>query len=124
MISLVLFACSGESDSGDEQEDSHSEAPALSFLSPDDGETVGIANVEVSIVADNFTLHDPAKHNEGQPEGYISFAVDGVEERKTADQQFTITLTTGGHTLSAELFYEDGDPLDPPVTASVEVSAE
>ncbi len=116
----LLWACSGEA-----VDDTAGEAPTIDFLQPTDGATVAAGDVSVSLVVDDFTLQDPAKHNEGAPEGYVAVSVDGAEVLTTGDTQFTLTLDeVGAHTLTAELRYTDGDALEPPAVAEISVTVE
>jgi len=120
LIPLLFLACTGHPDDTGEL----AEAPSLSWLTPADGDTVAAGEVACSVVVDDFTLEDPAKHNEGAPIGYISVSVDGAEVLTTGSTNFTLTLTAGAHDLSAALFYADGDEIEPPVAATVAVSVE
>jgi hypothetical protein len=115
---LFLLACATEG------EETAGEAVTLSFLAPTDGEAVVAGDVAVSVVVDGFTLQDPAKHNEGAPEGYLSVTVDGAEVLTTGETQFSVNLSVGEHVLGGELFYADGDALEPPVSAEITVTAE
>jgi hypothetical protein len=94
-------------------------APTLTFLSPRDGDTLPVGTHTVSVLVENFALVAP-KHNEGVPVGFLVVRQDGADAFLTGDTTFDIALTTpGAVTLSAALEYADGDPLDPPVGASV-----
>ncbi|MDP2314202.1 MAG: hypothetical protein Q8P41_14965 [Pseudomonadota bacterium] len=118
MLLALLLACSGAKD------DTGEAASSITFLSPAAGATVPAGDVSVSVVVENFVLVSPAKHNEGEAEGYIAVSVDGAEVLQTGDTQFTVTLAAGAHTLGAELYYTDGDALDPAVSAEITVTAE
>jgi hypothetical protein len=111
---LSLLACtSGKDDTGE----AAIAAPAISWLTPTDGATVTAGDVDASLVVDEFTLQDPAKHNEGAPEGYIDVAVDGTSAVTTGTTTFTLTLAAGAHDLTAQLFYTDGDEVSATSTA-------
>lgn len=104
-LALLALACTGDKDSAADT----GPQPAVTFLDPLDGGTVTAGDVQLSLIVENFTLTDPAKHNEGTPEGYLSITVDGGEVVQTASTQITITLAAGAHTVGAGLFYADGD---------------
>lgn len=112
LLSLLSFpalsGCTSGKDSGDEAEETAA-APAITLLDPLDGDTVPAGEVDLSFIVENFTLIDPAKHNEGTAEGYISVTVDGAEALQTASTQVTVTLTAGAHTVGGALYYADGD---------------
>ncbi len=118
MLLTLLFACTAAHD------DTVEEAPAVRFLAPLDGDVVAAGDVPVSILVEDFTLKSPAVHNLGTGEGYAEIRVDGVDTLASMRTNFTLSLAAGEHTLEAELFYVDGDPLEPAVTASVTVTAE
>jgi hypothetical protein len=83
--------------------------PSVAWLSPVDGETVAAGDVACSVLVEGFTLIDPAKHNEGTPEGYLQVSVDASEEMVTASTTFTLPLEAGAHSLGVGLLYSDGD---------------
>ena len=119
LISLLLSACTGTVDDTADA----AAAPTLSILSPADGEVVTAGDVAVSVIVENFALEAPAKHNEGEAEGYIRVTVDGAEALTTAETQFTVTLNpTPEHTIGAELLVADGDALEPAVSAEIAVT--
>jgi hypothetical protein len=103
-----LLACTGSAD-----DTAEAETPTISFLAPEDGATVPAGDIDVSLVVDDFTLEDPAKHNEGQPEGYVELSwTDGTtsDEEQTADTNTVISITSpGAWTLTASLYFADGD---------------
>lgn len=103
---LTLLACTGNTDDSGA---TTSDAPAVSWLSPSNGATVTAGDVPCSTVVENFVLTSPAKHNEGEPEGYISVSVDDSEVTTSSSTNFTITLAAGDHSLMAALYYADGD---------------
>ena len=110
MILLVALACADADPVA---------AAALTFLSPRDGDTLPVGTHSVSVLVENFALVAP-KHNEGVPVGFLVVQQDGAEAFLTGDTVFDIELTApGAVTLSAALEYADGDPLDPPVEASI-----
>jgi len=114
---LSLLACADDTDA--------TAAPTLAFVAPPDGAVVTADTaVAVSLLVEDFGLESPAKHNEGMPEGYVVLRVDGVDAETMATTQTEVLLAAGAHTLEAELFYVDGDALQPAVVASVGVTAE
>lgn len=112
LLVLTLLACTGkEDDSG-----AAVAAPTVTWLSPTDGATVTAGLVSCSIVIDGFALQDPAKHNDGAPAGYIAISVDDAVVLSTGDTTFDLTVGTGPHTLTAQLYYADGDEVSATTT--------
>jgi hypothetical protein len=99
--------------------------PSVSFLSPEDGDEVPVGGVGVSVIVEHFDLVPEAlQHNEGEPQGHLLVALDGEEVLRTGSTTFTVAiLDAGPATISAELVYDDGDPLEPPAKASIDVTA-
>lgn len=124
-LSTVFFLLAGLlACTGGEPHDTAA-ASTISFLEPVDGDMVSAGDVAVSVLVEGFSLHAPAKHNEGEPEGYITVTVDGAEVLTTAETQFTVTLAdAGSHTIGAELTFADGDPLSPAVSAEITVTVQ
>jgi hypothetical protein len=136
MLLALLTACTG---TGKETGEETFPAPTVEWVAPTDGDTVAAGDVACSVAVGNFTLQSPAKHNEGQPEGYLSVSVDGTEALQTAETTFTLTLEGGAHTLAGQLYYVDGDEVTAtadrvcdeddtdaacaPVVASIDVTA-
>lgn len=117
MVLAFLLACAA----AEEEE----EAPTLAFLSPEDGEVLTAGDTDVALIVDGFLLVDPSKHGDASTEGWIVARVDGVEAGTFGVTNFVLALAEPGeHTLEAELIHEDGDPLEPPVVASVTVEIE
>lgn len=100
------------------------EAATLVFLSPETGDEPPVGDLACSVVVENFLLVDPAKHGgEDVSEGYISVRVDGAEVLQSGATTFTVTLDAAGAVvLEAELLYDDGDPLDPPALATLDLT--
>ena len=117
LIMLLALGCAHK----DHHEDSAAEATAtVSFLVPLDEELVVLGDNTASLLVEGFTLVDVQRHNEGTPEGFVRLSLDGVTVVESGLTQLPYTLTeTGAHTLTAELFYSDGDALEPAVSASV-----
>ena len=127
-ILAILAACSGA-----EKGDSATAAtPTVEFVSPADGATVPVGDVALSIAVTNFLLTDPAKHNDGEPEGYLQVDwSDGTtpDSVQTASTTPTIRIATAGSwTLTAGLYFADGDGMDESfddfVPASITITVE
>lgn len=110
LLSFALLACTGHGDSA------ATETPTVEILSPTDGETVPSGDVALSIAVNHFLLSDPAKHNEGEPEGYLHVAwTDGATsgELDTGSTTPSISIATAGDwTITADLRFADGDGMD------------
>jgi hypothetical protein len=64
-------------------------------------------------------------HNEGEAKGFVRFSLDDAALDDVYDTQYTLTaVAAGAHTVEAELYFADGDALEPPVSASVSFTAE
>ena len=116
-----LAACAGNADDSALDPD----APTLRITSPEDGATVAAGPLDVVFEVTNFPLVDPGEHTEFY-DGYIvvQYATQGYQMTET-----TSVLTdniniadAGEHTISAELYTAEGDPLDPPVQTAVTVT--
>ncbi|MDP2316279.1 MAG: hypothetical protein Q8P41_25500 [Pseudomonadota bacterium] len=119
-LPLLLLACDAEP-----EETAAPEPATIVFLSPTDGATVPGGDVDFSVLVENFTLVDLAKHGgESVPEGYIAVRVDGAEVLQARATQFTIALEPGAVDVEAELTYEDGDSLDEPAIATLSLTVE
>ena len=109
MLLLTLLACDGGQDSV------ALETPTVSFLSPADDASVSVGALPLSMVVEHFALHDPAKHNEGEPEGFVRVAwTDGTasETLDTGSTTPTIDIASAGTwTITAALYYADGDEI-------------
>lgn len=125
----------------DKAADTSSSAPTVSFLSPAEGEELSDSAAQVSLLIENFTLTAPAASAAGPqwpllllpggvarahseegvtPEGYCTLSLDGTPVVDLSETQHTLNGLAGGeHTLGAQLYYADGDPLDEPATAEV-----
>ncbi len=119
------------------------ELPSLSFLAPTDGSVVAVGPLDVSLVVEHFQLEAPAQttlwplwtafiatasaHDEtGIVSGYVALELDGtvVEPFLDATQATVDVGEAGPHTLTATLFYVDGDAVEPPAVATVSFDAE
>jgi hypothetical protein len=139
LLLVLLAGCAN-----DKAADTSSTAPSVSFLSPTDGEELADSEVQVSLLIENFTLTTPAAKASGPqwpllllpggvawahseegetPEGYCALTLDGTPVVNLSETQHTLGGLAGGeHTLGAQLYYADGDPLDEPATAEVTFS--
>jgi hypothetical protein len=108
----LLLACAAETPTA-----------AVRFLAPRDGDVLTAGETRVSLLVEGFSLVTPV-HNAGTPEGYVQLRVDGVDTLQAGGTQVDLALEPGERTLEAELFYVDGDPLDPPTTGSVRVTVQ
>jgi hypothetical protein len=109
---LFVIGCGGEA--------SEVTTASITFVDPVDGDSVEVGAQSVSVLVEGFTLESAAKHNEGEPAGYLAITLDGEEVLQTASTVFEVTFTEPGSvTLGAELFYADGDALEPPVVAEI-----
>lgn len=116
LLSLLLLACHGDKHSEEEEA-----SATVQFLVPLAGEEVPVGDASFAVVVENFSLVDPAKHNEGTASGYIQVRLDGSDVLQSSTTNFTVTVgAAGDHTVEAELYYEDGDALEPAVSASVD----
>jgi hypothetical protein len=109
MLALFFLAC----DKGDDSV--ALETPTISFLEPADDAKVAVGDLPLSMVVDHFVLHDPAKHNEGEPEGFVRLewsngtASDDLDTGSTTP---TIEIPSAGSwTVTAELYFADGDEI-------------
>lgn len=111
-VFVALSACAASTDA----EAAEVETPTVTFVSPHDGDTVPAGEVAVSIAVAHFLLSDPGKHNEGEAEGYLQVGwTDGTDADSVQTGETTPTLpigTPGSWTLTADLFFADGDGMD------------
>lgn len=127
VLGLTLSACTGGKDSGEDVP-----TPTVAFVSPLDAETVGVGDLPLSIAVANFDLTDLAKHNEGEPTGYLQVDwTDGTtsDSVQTGSTNPTINIpATGTWTLKADLYFSDGDQISEQfsdfVPATITVSAQ
>jgi hypothetical protein len=109
MLMFLFLAC----DNGDDSV--APETPTISFLEPAEDAAVPVGDLQLSLVVDHFMLHDPAKHNEGEPEGFVRVEwTDGTasDELDTGSTTPTIDIASAGTwTITAELYFADGDEI-------------
>ena len=120
---LALGACKGQ----DSEIVYH---PSVTFLAPADASTVAAGDVQVSIDVEDFVLAPPENvghgHNEeGEPTGYCELKLDDAEVTQLSETQYTLAaVTAGAHTLACELYFVDGDELEPSVSESISFTAQ
>jgi hypothetical protein len=119
-LPLLFLACT----SGSKESEEDLPAATIQFLVPLEGEEVLAGEASFAVVVENFSLVDPAKHNEGTATGYIQIRLDGTDVLQSGSTNFTVTVgSAGAHAVEAELYYEDGDTLEPAVKAEVNFTA-
>lgn len=109
MLLLLTLACTA----GDKDSDVVP-TPVVTILTPSASTVVTAGTpTPVSMVVDGFTLEDPAKHNEGQPVGFLRVSWDDGTETGSVDTgstQVDVTVANAGTTtLQATLIFADGD---------------
>jgi hypothetical protein len=108
MLLALALACTGEEPAEE------TETPTVTFVSPADGDVVPAGDVDVTVIVEHFLLESPAKHNEGEPEGYLVLTVtqgDSTDTIETGATNNTVTLAAGEATLGADLYFADGDEI-------------
>jgi len=122
------------------------EPPELTFLAPAVDESISGDEVSFSLLVDHFVLGEEeeaaslraplpmpmlmwvptarAHDVEGTPSGYLWVELDSDGQQLEVTTGSFTAVAAGEHTLSAELFFHDGDALEPPVTASVTFTTE
>lgn len=105
MILALLFACAGS----DKDSEAPAAAPTIEWLVPVADSTVPEGDLSCSLIVEYFHLEEPTMHNEGMAMGYLSLSLDGAEVLQTGETTPTVSVTAGEHTLSATLYYTDGD---------------
>ncbi len=129
LLAALLTACTGKSADSTPLVVA---TPTIAFVSPHDGDTVGIGDLPLSIVVNDFLLSDPAKHNDGEPAGYMQIDwTDGTtpQSMQTGSTTPTISLPTAGSwTITADLYFTDGDGMSESFTdfvpATITVNAQ
>lgn len=110
LLLASLIACTGASDS------TETPTPTVTFVSPHEGDSFPAGDIGLSIAVDGFLLSDPAKHNDGEPTGYLQVDwTDGTtsDSLQTGSTTPTIRIDTAGSwTLTAGLYFADGDGMD------------
>src|SRR3989449_771780 len=102
-------------------------APSLTIVSPADGAVVANGTpVLVDFLVSNFAFVQPGRVGQiGSPkEGHANVFLDAQYARLlTAVEPFSLSLTSGAHTIRIQLVADNGTPLNPDVSASVGVVA-
>ncbi len=102
-------------------------APSLTIVSPADGAVIANGTpVLVDFRVSNFVFVQPGRVGQvGSPnEGHASAFLDAQYVRLlTTVEPFSLSLTSGAHTVRIQLVTDNGTPLNPDVSASVRVVA-
>ena len=115
MLLVLMLACAGK-EAGEES----SPAPTVAWLVPQPDATVSAGDLSTALIVENLALEEPLMHNTGEPIGYLALSLDGALVLETGETNPVIAVDVGEHTLSAQLFYTDGDE----VRASAEALCE
>lgn len=102
-------------------------SPTLTIVAPSEGSLVANGTpVIVSFLVSNFLLVQPGRVGQipTAGEGHANVYLDEQYVRLSTDlQPFALTVTSGPHTIRIQLVGNDGVPLSPDVSASVQFSA-
>jgi len=102
-------------------------APSLTIVSPADGAVIANGTpVLLDFRVSNFVFVQPGRVGQvGSPnEGHASAFLDAQYVRLlTTVEPFSLSLTSGAHTVRIQLVMDNGTPLNPDVSASVRVVA-
>ena len=102
-------------------------APSLTIVSPADGAIIANGTpVLVDFRVSNFVFVQPGRVGQvGSPnEGHASVFLDAQYVRLlTTVEPFSLSLTSGAHTVRIQLVTDSGTPLNPDVSATVSVVA-
>jgi len=102
-------------------------APSLTIVSPADGAVIANGTpVLVDFRVSNFVFVQPGRVGQvGSPnEGHASAFLDAQYVRLlTTVEPFSLSLTSGAHTVRIQLVTDNGTPLNPDVSATVRVVA-
>lgn len=119
LAGLVLAGCASNTpketrDTGDEKK------PKLTFVQPQQDESLSGPDVTAEVEIKNFKIVNRLGQDPKKGEGHIHWIVDNGEAIPSTSDTFVATrLTSGEHTIVAELHQNNHSPLDPPVTADV-----
>ena len=101
--------------------------PSLTIVSPTDGSVIANGTpVLVRFLVTNFAFVQPGRVGQiGTPnEGHANVFLDTDYVRLLTDvEPFSLSLTSGAHTIRIQLVADNGTPLNPDVSASVRVVA-
>ena len=110
----LMMACNSE------PKESVTDPAVVMFLVPGEGESLQVGTQGFAIIVENFELVSPAKHSEGLAAGYVEVTLDDTVVGQFSATNFDVDVAAAGnHTVTATLFYEDGDEVDPPATDTV-----
>ena len=102
-------------------------APSLTIVSPTDGALIANSTrVLVQFLVSNFAFVQPGRVGQtGSPnEGHANVFLDAQAVRLLTDvEPFSLSLTSGPHTIRIQLVADNGTSLNPDVSASVHVVA-
>ena len=102
-------------------------APSLTMVSPADGAVISNGTpVLVDFRVSNFVFVQPGRVGQvGSPtEGHANAFLDAQYVRLlTTVEPFSLSLTSGAHTVRIQLVTDNGTPLNPDVSATVRVVA-
>ena len=102
-------------------------APSLTIVSPADGAVIANGTpVLVDFRVSNFVFVQPGRLGQvGSPtEGHANVFLDAQYVRLlTTVEPFSLSLTSGAHTVRIQLVTDSGTPLNPDVSATVSVVA-
>lgn len=117
--------------------------PVVTILSPVDGATAPLGDVEVTVEVSEFDLTgrtpetglgglwfhllvpEAWAHRSGEkPNGFLALRIDGVTVLESTETTNTLSfagLAEGEHRIAAELMWYDGDRFYPPTTKEIVV---
>jgi hypothetical protein len=102
-------------------------SPTLTIVSPADGAVIpNGAPVIVRFVVSDFLLVQPGRVGQiaGPNEGHANVFLDGRQVRLVVDAEpFSLSLSSGIHTIRMQLVDDNGTALTPDVSASVSVTS-
>lgn len=97
--------------------------PEVRIVSPLEGSVVANGTaVIVQLLVSNFTLVQPGRVGQvsAPDQGHANVTLDGQLVRLVSDlSPFSLTVSSGPHTIVVQLVSDDGTPLSPDVSASV-----
>lgn len=130
MLVTLLLAQLGcaTADSGDSAAgDTAACAPALTIVTPQDGDTVCSTAFPVELAITGLTLVDPYNPPDPLPacSGHVDLDLNGVDADMTGTETTTITTAEDGfeYRLKAELSNADHTPMEPYVGQSIFITA-
>lgn len=103
MLLVLTLACAGK------EAAEPSPAPTVEWLVPQPDATVSAGDLSTALIVEDLALEEPLMHNTGEPIGYLALSLDGALVLETGETNPVIAVDVGEHTLSAQLFYTDGD---------------